>query len=226
MTQPSPHPTTLTHQDYVQAAKDLRCDVSDVYAVAEVEALGDGFLYYDKKKEWRPKILLERHILYRLFKQRYGRSKADKLLVRYPDVISRRSGGYSTGKNSHIRGNKEHDRLDKARKYVDKNLALESASWGMFQIMGFHWRALGYTSVVDFVLTVSKSEAAQLDAFVRFIKANRSALNGIRSKDFRLFASAYNGRGFAKHFYDKRMRKAEKKWAARGVNDPNYCPAG
>lgn len=219
MTQRSPHPAKLTHQDYVNAAKDLGCDVSDIYGVAEVEARGDGFIYYVPKQEWRPKILNERHILYRLSKQKFGRAKADNLHARYPDIINRRWGGYKGGAA-------EHDRLEKARKYVDKNLALESASWGIFQIMGFHWRALGYKSVVDFVLTVSKSEAAQLDAFVRFIKNNRSLLNAIRSKDFRLFARIYNGPGYAKNLYDLKMRKAERKWAARGVNDPNYCPAG
>lgn len=89
----------------------------------------------------------------------------------------------------------------------------------MFQIMGFHWYALGYDSVVDYVLTVSQSEAAQLDAFVRFIKVNLTLLNAIRAKDFTAFARGYNGAGYAKNKYDSKMRTAEAKYRAQGVND-------
>jgi glyoxylase-like metal-dependent hydrolase (beta-lactamase superfamily II) len=40
----------------------------------------------------------------------------------------------------------------------NEGAALESASWGLFQIMGFHWRALGYASAESFALAMTKGE--------------------------------------------------------------------
>ncbi len=207
-----PRPPSLTDDDYIRAAKSLKCDVSSIRAAADVESDGGGFIFYDKKNEWRPKILFERHVMYRRYKQYNGYDKAIAKVRHHPDIINTRPGGYQGG-------DAEHDRLGKARLLIHKNLALESASWGMFQIMGYHWQSLGYKSVVDFVLKMSESEANQLDAFVKFIKNNTNLLNAIRSKDWQLFARSYNGKAYAKNKYDIRMRQAEKDWRAQGVND-------
>lgn len=50
--------------------------------------------------------------------------------------------------------------------------ALESASWGAFQIMGYHWQRLGYASVQDFVTAMSASESQQFEVFTRFIETD------------------------------------------------------
>ena len=157
----APKPTTLTEQDYIQAAKTLRCDVSAIRAVAEVESPKGGFLYDDHAGEWRPTVLFERHVMYRRYKDKYGYEKVISMVNQYPDVINPKSGGY-------IGDEAEHRRIEKARK-IDKNIGLESASWGMFQIMGYHWKALGFASVVDFVMAMSESESQQLEIFVKFI---------------------------------------------------------
>lgn len=198
-------PTTLTDQDYIQAAKTLRCDVSAIRAVAEIESPKGGFLYDDHAGEWRPTVLFERHIMYRRCKDKYGYDKAIALVNKNPDVINTKSGGY-------IGGEAEHRRIEKARK-LDNTIALESASWGMFQIMGYHWKALGYQSVVDFVLAMSKDEASQLEAFVRFIQANKTLLNAIRSKDWALFALTYNGKAYRQNQYDVKMARANTQYA-------------
>jgi hypothetical protein len=38
-------PNTLTDSDFIQAAKTLRCDVSAIRAVTEIESPKGGFLY-------------------------------------------------------------------------------------------------------------------------------------------------------------------------------------
>ena len=88
-----------------------------------------------------------------------------------------------------------------------------SASWGMFQIMGYHWQALGYKSVVDFVMIMSESEGKQLEIFVKFIQANKTLLNAIRAKDFDLFALTYNGPDYRKNNYHVKMARANNKYA-------------
>lgn len=201
----APKPTTLTEQDYIQAAKTLRCDVSAIRAVAEVESPKGGFLYDDHAGEWRPTVLFERHVMYRRYKDKYGYEKVISMVNQYPDVINPKSGGY-------IGDEAEHRRIEKARK-IDKNIGLESASWGMFQIMGYHWKALGFASVVDFVMAMSESESQQLEIFVKFIQANKTLLNAIRAKDFDLFALTYNGAGYRKNQYDVKMARANNKHA-------------
>lgn len=201
----APKPTTLTEQDYIQAAKTLRCDVSAIRAVAEVESPKGGFLYDDHAGEWRPTVLFERHVMYRRYKDKYGYEKVISMVNQYPDVINPKSGGY-------IGDEAEHRRIEKARK-IDKNIGLESASWGMFQIMGYHWKALGFASVVDFVMAMSESESQQLEIFVKFIQANKTLLNAIRAKDFDLFALTYNGSDYPKNNYHVKMARANNKYA-------------
>lgn len=201
----SPKPTSLTDADFIAAAKTLRCDVSAIRAVAEIESPKGGFLYDDHAGEWRPTVLFERHVMYRRYKDKYGYEKVISMVNQYPDVINPKSGGY-------IGDEAEHRRIEKARK-IDKNIGLESASWGMFQIMGYHWKALGFASVVDFVMAMSESESQQLEIFVKFIQANKTLLNAIRAKDFDLFALTYNGTGYRKNNYHVKMACANNKYA-------------
>lgn len=200
----STKPMTLIDCDFKVAARRLRCDEAAIRSVTDVEARGAGFLYDDDAKEWRIKILFERHIMYRLLKDKNGRDKALSQVYAHPDVVNTRSGGYSGG-------NAEHNRLAKARR-IDKDLGLESASWGMFQIMGFHWERLGYKSAVDYVLTLSKGEPEQLEAFCRFIETDKRLLNAIRSRDWAGFAEIYNGSDYKKNQYDTKMRDRAKYW--------------
>ena len=72
----SPKPTSLTDADFIAAAKTLRCDVSAIRAVAEIESPKGGFLYDDHAGEWRPTVLFERHVMYRRYKDKYGYDKA------------------------------------------------------------------------------------------------------------------------------------------------------
>lgn len=197
-------PMTLIDCDYTVAARRLRCDESSIRAVSDVEARGDGFLWDEDKAEWRIKILFERHVMYKRLKEKLGRNKAINYIRKFPDVVNSRAGGY-------IGGNAEHNRLAKARR-IDKDIGLESASWGMFQIMGYHWKKLGYKSAVDFVLTLSTGEPAQLEAFCRFIENDKRLLNAIRAKDWELFALVYNGLEYKKNKYHIKMRDCDAHW--------------
>src|SRR5215210_1762377 len=134
-----------------KAASDLGCDVAAVKAVIDVESRG-GFL--DDK---RPKILFERHYFCRLTKGQHDAAA--------PDVSSKAAGGYKGGK-------REYDRLSQAMA-LNEDAAMQSASWGAFQIMGAHFDKLGFASVGAFCDAMCESEDKQLDVFVRFVKLNR-----------------------------------------------------
>jgi hypothetical protein len=178
----------LTEIDYKQAASLLGVEPACVKAVTKVESRGSGFL-----PSGEPVILFERHWMYKLL-------KAKGVNPPVSDVCDPKAGGY-------LGGAKEHERLAKAV-LIDRECALQSASWGLFQIMGFHWKSLGYGSVQQFVNAQYASEAKQLDTFVRFIKINPGMLKALKAKDWATFARLYNGPAYAKNNYDVKLAQA------------------
>ncbi|MFN3881503.1 MAG: N-acetylmuramidase domain-containing protein [Nitrincola lacisaponensis] len=186
----------LGGNDISQAAELLDVDSATVYTVKEIESLGNGYL-----PDGRVIILYERHIMRRrLLANGFSQKEVTELIARYPGLVNTATGGY--------RGNAaEHYRLNNALK-IHPASAMESCSWGLFQIMGFHWERLEYPSAVEFVIAMSKSEANQLDAFVRFVKTDPPLWEALKAQDWAAFARRYNGPGYKKNRYDTRLAEA------------------
>lgn len=188
----------LTTADIQSAANRLDIEPASVRAVIEVESTGSGFL-----SDGHPKVLFERHVMYRRMSEKYGRERADSLFNRDPLLINPRSGGYATP-------GREPRRLEQAAK-LDRDCALESTSWGLFQIMGYHWHHLGYPSLQSFINAMFASEGEHLESFVRFVLADPSLDDHLRSRDWAAFAARYNGPKYAKHKYHLRLASAYAK---------------
>lgn len=192
-----------------QAAARLDVELAAVLAVNEVESLGAGFLDNGK-----PKILYERHIMYRQLAQPRTpeddaaslRIHADELATSQPNLVNPRAGGYAGG-------TAEHQRLAHAR-LIDDTCALESASWGAFQIMGFHAVRLGYANVQDFAARMAKDENEQFEAFVRFLEADPALLKALKAKKWAVFAKGYNGPDYQRNLYDIKLERAYQRHAA------------
>lgn len=201
----------LSNATLVAAAKRLGVDLSTVYAVNEVESAGAGFLANGK-----PKILFERHVMHaRLCLVRNEGddstaliARADKLAIQQPNLVNRNPGGYAGG-------TAEHQRLANAR-YIDALAANESASWGAFQIMGYHATDLGYASVDEFITLMHRSEADQFEAFVRFIEKDAALLKALKAKKWAEFARRYNGPAYARNLYDVKLERAYQRHADCG----------
>lgn len=183
----------LGEGDLERAADRLGLPLAAVKAVNEVESRGEGFL-----PELRPAILFERHIMHRQLAA--AGLDADAIAAAQPAIVNPRRGGY-------IGGLAEHRRLQQA-KGIDEASAIESASWGLFQIMGFHWAALGYESATQFERLMSRSEADQLDAFVRFILAQPALHKALKARKWAAFAAGYNGPAYKANLYDVRLARA------------------
>lgn len=203
--------TLLKHPDLVEAAKRLDVPLASIYAVNEVEANGQGFLDNGK-----PVILFERHIMYRqLITVRHDnddpaalKQHADELASCNPNLVNPKPGGYAGG-------SAEHQRLSHAR-LIDDNAALESTSWGAFQIMGFHWQRLGYASVQDFVAAMSSNESQQFGAFVRFIESDPALHKALKTRKWSEFAKRYNGPDYRRNLYDIKLERAFERHAGCG----------
>lgn len=200
----------LKNSDMVRAADRLGVPLAAVYALNEVESKGRGFLDNGK-----PVILYERHIMYvRLQKIRRHcddqdelerltdqlQQRADELAKQFPALVNPKFGGY-------VGGTAEHQRLAQAR-LIDDQAALESCSWGAFQVMGFNWESLGYASVQAFVEAMSRSESDQLEAFVRYIEADPTLLKALKSLKWAKVAELYNGPDYRRNLYDVKLQRA------------------
>lgn len=204
----------LGNASLLAGAKRLDVELASIYAVNEVESQGKGFLANGK-----PKILFERHVMYeRLALPRHEgdnvaelQRHADELAALYPHLVNPRYGGY-------IGGPGEHQRLAQAR-MLDTQCADESASWGAFQIMGYHWKRLGYPSLADFVTRMSQDENEQFSAFIRFIEADPALHKALKGKKWAQFAKLYNGPAYARNLYDVKLERAYERHAACGCSE-------
>lgn len=180
----------ISEQAFAAAAAKLGVEVAAIKAIASVETKGSAWI-----TPGVPQILYERHIMERLL-----RAKGISTVGLPSDLVNKTPGGY--GKFS-----EQHGKLDRAVK-IDRDCALQSCSWGMFQLMGFNFKECGFTSVQAFVNAMYKSEDAQLDAFVGFIKSNTKLNQALRTKDWATVARLYNGADYKINQYDSKLEKA------------------
>jgi uncharacterized protein YraI len=96
----------------------------------------------------------------------------------------------------------EYQVLTVARALND-NAALQSISMGAAQIMGFHYKRLGYDSVQTMFYQLSRSANAQLLSMFDFVRGTSSdapAITALRKADYYTFALNYNGSGNAETY--------------------------
>lgn len=90
----------------------------------------------------------------------------------------------------------------------DKDAAMESTSVGLMQVMGFHWKLLGFKSVGEMWDYAKESESNQLRLGLLFIKSNPKMYKALKLSDWDTFAYYYNGAQYKKFDYANRLAKA------------------
>lgn len=90
----------------------------------------------------------------------------------------------------------------------DAKAAMESTSVGLMQVMGFHWKLLGFKSVDELWDYAKKSEYNQLRLGLLFIKSNLKMYNALKAGVWNIFAYYYNGEEYKKFNYAERLEKA------------------
>jgi hypothetical protein len=187
----------ISMDDLHKGAQKINVAPEALLAVRDVESLGYGFLGSGKAV-----ILFEGHVFW------------NKLRKAGADPAKYQAGNEDVLYPSFIAGNPvykkdQHARLEKAAALnipgVDvSSLAHQSASWGLFQIMGFHHAKLGFQSVHDFCNSMNRSENDQFDIFLRFLQAE-NMLDDLRALRWANFARRYNGEKYAENRYDVRL---------------------
>lgn len=181
----------LTRADFEAIAARMNCEWEALAAVAEVESgpLG-GFA-----ADGRLVILYERHLFSRKTNSAYDAS--------HPHLSNRTPGGYPRS---------QADRWAQLAEAfaLDPEAALQSASYGRFQVLGQNYPNLGMANAHEYVSKLARSERDQLEAFEGFVRAN-SLIDELQRKDWAGFASRYNGPSYAQNQYDVKMAQAYAK---------------
>ncbi|MEI7486287.1 MAG: N-acetylmuramidase domain-containing protein [Chryseobacterium sp.] len=103
---------------------------------------------------------------------------------------------------------------------LNENAAMESTSIGLPQIMGFHYKRLGFNSVGEMWDHAKESLENQIWQLAKFIDTDKNLKKAILNKDWFTIAKIYNGAGFlelARKYkrepYNISMEKAYKKYS-------------
>jgi hypothetical protein len=187
----------LTGAGLAAAADRLAVGAEEIWTVIRVETGGSGFL-----ADRRPQILFERHVFHRLTGGRFDD---------HGEVSDPNPGGYGA------LGAHQYDRLSVAIA-LDRTAALQSASWGLAQILGVNFSDAGFASVDSMVQQMIDGEDAQLASMSAFITTNRLD-RALKIHDWATFARGYNGPAYAASHYDLRLRGEFQKLSAGVLPD-------
>jgi hypothetical protein len=182
----------LTEQDIIEAAKLIGVEPAAVWAIAQVEASGAGFL-----PDGRPKMRFESHVFSRYTEHMFDDSHPTLSTKTWQPELCKV-------------GDAEYERYYQACE-LHQEAAGKAASWGMFQIMGFNYKPCGFSSLADFLLAMNTSEAEHLKAVVKLIQYNRWDQH-LRLPQWEDFALKYNGIGYKKNNYHNKLALAYKQY--------------
>ena len=125
------------------------------------------------------------------------------VIVRFePKVFLRRSGRLVT--SDHSSQLAEWQAIEEAYA-LDENAALESASYGLPQLMGFNFGVTSHPDARSLLLAFQRSAREQVAGFFGFVAAN-NLVGAARERRFVDFARRYNGRG-KEQLYGAKMKK-------------------
>lgn len=192
----------VTESELINFSKQLGDTSSKrIRAVAKVETNGSAWT-----SDGTPKILYERHYFYKTVKKTiYLPGYKDHFLA-FSDW-----GGYTTDFNN----NNINDSWEKLAyaACIDPIGAFSSVSISSFQVMGAHYKLLGYDNPIDMLYDVSRDETVHYRLLVNFIlnvaKSKTSFLNiSSNAETNRPFVKSYNGPNYAQNNYHVKLAKA------------------
>lgn len=172
-------------------------------AVVEVESGGKAFAIVDGGKE--PIIRFEGHYFHRLLSP-IEQGKAVQAGLASPKAGAVKNPGSQAAR---------WDMLKRACE-IDRHAAYQSVSWGVGQVMGSHWKWLGFGSVQALVDMARMSVDGQIELMVRFI-IKSGLTSALKNHDWAEFARRYNGPAYKKNQYDTRMAKAYARYRDKDV---------
>lgn len=160
-----------------QAARSIGVEPAVLKAVIRVESAGKPFA-----PDGKLLIRFEPHVFARLTEK--AGKRATVLNPGMKDIANprQRSGGQPG----------EWATLDRAMG-INPELALQATSFGLPQVMGMNYKALGYESARAMFADFQRSWAAQIAGMAKFVASSAKMLAAMKAKDWPRFVAIYNG---------------------------------
>lgn len=191
-------------QELAAIAKDIGIETAALLAIIEVESGGRLGASVNGKLE--PLIRFEGHYFYRLL------PRAKRAIAIAGGLASPKAGAVRNPLRQGARW-----KLLRRAEAIDRPAALASCSWGLGQVMGAHWRWLGYASIDCLVTEARDGVTGQVRLMMRYIKKAK-LVEKLQALDWAGFARAYNGPGFRRNRYHLKMEAAYYRHMGLGPN--------
>lgn len=195
----------LTSADIITAARKQRIEPAAARAVLQVEANGRGFsavtgrILIQFEPAWFERLLpasVKTAINLALKAKQIGKvltPEEQTLLLHWVKVTGNR-----------VQDQNAEYQAFSAAFALHGTTALKSTSWGLGQLMGFHFQRLGFASVGEMVDYCKLGEAQQFELTLRFICTDPALFKALGTHDWNAFAYRYNG---SRYKNDPRIRE-------------------
>lgn len=194
-------------------AESAKIDPVAVAAVIQVES--DGVVFV--KGSRLPLIRWEGHYFFRLL------NKVDQA-----QALSEGLASKEAGRVRNPRDPAERYRLLRKAVQINAEAAYASVSFGVGQIMGANFRALGYSSASRMYADATCGFGKQLIQLIKFLRW-KNLIAELNRKDWRAFARGYNGPMYELNGYHIKLARAydelskEARFASHSRNEAEVC---
>ncbi|MBO9620549.1 MAG: DUF3380 domain-containing protein [Niabella sp.] len=189
---------------YEYYANKIGCEKEVIKAIAKQESQGEPFV----SNNTHAKILYERHYAYRLLK---AKGKTQKELKDF-EMVKDPKGlpiiypqGYSIKGKEYGSYLQQIEKLDIVKE-IDKDVAIQSCSWGRFQVMGVNFKGL-YKNPSELEDAQNHCEIQHLALFFQEVSTNTSLIAAMKMKDWEKIAYYYNGPKWRENDYANKIKK-------------------
>jgi hypothetical protein len=183
----------LVEQDYKNEGPRYGVEPAALHAFADVESNASG-----QTVDGRLPILYEPHINSRCSFGKYDWRDGPYgmgVVISYPKWYSRKKMPPRCTIHPYQLSMLDRWVLLSFAAEIDFSVALQSCSWGAFQVLGMNWKALGYASPWHFVVSMyDGGERAQLNAAIRFLD-HKDVLDDMKKNNWGPVIEAWNGTG-------------------------------
>jgi hypothetical protein len=215
-----PKPEFFSDLQYQRMASELNVEVAAIKALVQQESQGHPFL-----ENGLPPILYERRHFFDLSvkkrdkeaeekereaEKKVADSKGEKAngapkkkthppkkkgppenpYPKFPDLCFPHGDQYGGGNLN------QYEKLVRAAA-LDLDVAIQSCSWGGFQILGEYYSSCGCATPAEFADKFMSGTDGQMEIFIAFMKKEKSAgVDGLKNHNWEQVATSYNGGGW------------------------------
>lgn len=178
------------------------------YFPAIIDVESGGRVYYVVDGQNRPAILFEPHL--------FGRRLTEGALT---EALRLGLATKSQKKNKYPKSQKERWAQIAAaqalcqRHGLPDTIAFECASYGVGQVLGSHWKALGFADFSAFYDRMMSGAEGQIDIMLKYIVVNNMD-DELRDGRWAGFFRGYNGPAYARLGYDRKIEAALIRYGA------------